>query len=82
MQSSFTAQSDGTYVTAGNLFVIRGEIPAVDLPGVVRLELLLFASNFPFVGTSRLEFASHLAGLESSLPRDFEDTAHFVQIRT
>ena len=53
---------------AGNLFAIRGEIPAAGLPGVVRLEPLLFASNFPFVGTSRLEFASHLAGLESSLP--------------
>ena len=34
--------------------------------------------KFPFVGTSRLEFASHLAGLESSLPRDYEDTAHQV----
>ena len=34
--------------------------------------------KFPFVGTSRLEFASHLAGLKSSLPRDYEDTAHQV----
>ena len=64
--------------TAGDLFAIRGEIPAVGLPGVVRLEPLLFASKFPFVGTLRLEFASHLAGLESSLPRDFKDTAHQV----
>ena len=64
--------------TAGDLFAIRGEIPAVGLPGVVHLEPLLFASNFPFVGTSRLEFASHLSVLESSLPRDFEDTAHQV----
>ena len=26
----------------------------------------------------RLEFADHLAGLESILPRDFKDTAHQV----
>ena len=65
--------------TAGNLYAIRGEIPAASLPLVVRLEPLLFASNFPFVGTPRLEFASHLAGLESSLARDFEDTAHQVE---
>ena len=67
--------------TAGDLFAIRGEIPAVGLPVVVRLEPLLFASNFPFVGKSRLELASHLAGLESSLPRDYEDTAHQVADR-
>ena len=45
---------------------------------VVRLDPLLFTSNFPFVGTPRLEFANHLARLESSLPWDFEDTAHQV----
>ena len=49
--------------TAGDLFEIRGEIPAAGLPVVVRLEPLLFASNFPFVGTPRLEFADHLAGI-------------------
>ena len=63
---------------AGNLYAICGNIPAAGLPVVVRLEPLLFASNFPLVGTPRLEFADHLAGLESSLPRDFEDTAHQV----
>ena len=36
--------------TAGDLFAIRGEIPAVSLPEVVRLELLLFASNSPLWG--------------------------------
>ena len=45
---------------------------------VVRLEPLLFASNFPFLGTPRLKFSSHLAGLDSSLPWDFEDTAHLI----
>ena len=64
--------------TAGDLFAIRGEIPAVGLPAVVRLEPLLFASNNPFVGTSRLDFSSHLAGLESRLPQYYEDTAHQV----
>ena len=64
--------------TAGDLFAIRGEIPAVGLPVVVRLEPLLFASKLPFVGTSRLDFASHLARLKSSLPRYYEDTAHQV----
>ena len=67
--------------TAGNLFAIRGEIPAVGLPVVFSLEPLLFASNFPFLGMSRLEFASYLAGLELSLPRDYEDTAHQVADR-
>ena len=62
--------------TAGDLYAICGEIPATGLPMVVRLDPLLFASNFLFVGTLRLEFADHLAGLESSLPRDFEDTVH------
>ena len=64
--------------TAGDLYAIRGEIPAAGLPMVVRLNPLLFASDFPFMGTPKLEFASHLAGLESSLARDFEDTAHQV----
>ena len=64
--------------TAGDLYAIRGEIPAAGLPVVVRLEPLLFASNFPFVGSLRLDFSDHLAGLKSSLPWDFEDTAHQV----
>ena len=64
--------------TAGDLYAIRGEIPVAGLPVVVRLEPLLFASNFPFVETPRLEFAVHLARLESSLPWDFEDTAHQI----
>ena len=63
---------------AGNLYAICREIPAAGLPMVIRLKPLLFASNFSFVGTPRLEFADHLVGLESILPRDFEDTAHQV----
>ena len=78
LHSLFCVGESAGDFTAGNLFVIRGEIPAVGLPGVVRLEPLLFASNFPFLGTSMLEFASHLAGLESSLPCHFEDMAHQV----
>ena len=68
LHSLFCVGESAGDFTAGDLFEIRGEIPAVGLPVVVRLEPLLFASNFPFVGTSRLEFASHLARLESSLP--------------
>ena len=64
--------------TAGDLYAICGEIPAAGLPVVVCLDPLLFAYNFPFVGTLRLEFADHLARLDASLPRDFEDTAHQV----
>ena len=78
LHSLFCVGESARDFSAGDLFTIRGEIPTVGLPEVVRLEPLLFASNFPFVGTSRLEFANHLAGLESSLPRHFEDTAHQV----
>ena len=78
LHSLFCARESAGDFTAGELFAIRGEILTVGLPEVVRLEPLLFASNFPFVGTSRLEFANHLAVLESSLPRHFEDTAHQV----
>ena len=78
LHSFFCVGESAGDFTAGDLFAIRGEIPAVGLPEVVRLEPLLFASNFPFVGTSRLEFASHLARLKSSLPCHFEDTAHQV----
>ena len=70
-------ESTGDF-TVGNLYAICREIPATGLPVVVRLDPLLFAPNFPFVGTPRLKFANHLAGLESSVPRDFEDTAHQV----
>ena len=68
LHSLFCVGESAGDFTAGDLFAIQGEISAVGLPGVVRLKPLLFASNFPFVGTSRLEFASHLAGLKSSLP--------------
>ena len=64
--------------TAGDLYAIRGKIPTAGLLVVIRLEPLLFASNFPFVGTLRLECAGHLAGIVSSLARDFEDTTHQV----
>ena len=42
----------------------------------MRLKAIHFALNSSFVGTLRLEFESHLAGLNSNLPRDFEDNAH------
>ena len=69
LHSVFCVGESAGDFTAGDLYAIRVEIPAAGLPVVVRLESLLFASNFPFVGTPRLEFAGHLAGLESSLPR-------------
>ena len=78
LHSLFCVGESAGDFTAGDLFAICGKIPAAGLPVVVRLEPLLFASNFPLVGTPRLEFADHLAGLESSLPWDFEDTAHQV----
>ena len=60
----------------GELFVIRGYILADGLPAIVRFEAIHFAANSSFVGTLRLEFEGHLAGLTSSLPQDFEDSAH------
>ena len=78
LHSLFCVGESAGDFTAGDLFTIRGEIPAAGLPVVVRLEPLIFASNFPFVGTPRLEFSDHQSGLKSSLPWDFEDTAHQV----
>ena len=54
LHSLFCVGESAGDFTAGNLFALWGDIPAVGLPGVVRLEPLLFASNFSFVGTSRL----------------------------
>ena len=54
LHSLFCVGDSAGDFTAGDLYAIRGEIPAASLPVVVRLELLLFASNFPFVGTPRL----------------------------
>ena len=71
LHSLFCVGESAGDFTAGGLFAIRGEIPAAGLPVVVRFEPLLFASNFPFVETPRLEFANHLAGLKSILPRGF-----------
>ena len=53
LHSLFCVGESAGDFTAGDIFAIRGEIPAVGLPGVVRLEPLLFTSNFPFVRTSR-----------------------------
>ena len=78
LHSLFCLGESAGEFTAGDLYAICGEIPADGLPVVVRLDPLLFASNFSFVGTPRLEFANHLSGLELSLPRDFKDTAHQV----
>ena len=60
----------------GELFTILGEIPADGLPAIVRLKAIHFSVNFSFVGTPRLEFEGPLAGLTSSLPRDFKDSVH------
>ena len=60
----------------GEIFFIRGEIPAYGLPTIVRLEAIHFAANSSFVGTPRLEFKGHINGLTSSIPWDFEDNAH------
>ena len=81
LHSLFCVGESAGDFTAGELFAIRGEIPAAGLPVAVCLEPLLFASNFPFFGTPMLEFTDHLAGIDSSLPRDFEDTAHQVADR-
>ena len=61
LHSLFCVGESAGDFTVGNLYAICGEIPAAGLPVVVRLDPLLFASNFPFVGTLRLEFANHLA---------------------
>ena len=54
LHSLFCVGESAGDFTAGDLFAIRCEIPAVGFPVFVRLEPLLFAFNFPFVGTSRL----------------------------
>ena len=60
----------------GKLFGVRGDIPSDGLPTIVRLEAIHFAANSSFMGTLRLDFEGHLAGLTSSFPRDFRDSAH------
>ena len=60
----------------GKIFAIRSDIPADGLPAIVRLKAIHFAANLSFVGTLRLEFESHLDGLNSSLLQYFEENAH------
>ena len=60
----------------GELFSIRGEIPADGLPAIMRIEAIHFAANSSFVGTLRLYFKGHLVGLNSSLLWEFKDSAH------
>ena len=60
----------------GELFAIRGKIPADGLPAIVWLEAIHFAVISFFVGTLRLEFGSHLSRLASSPLHDFEDSLH------
>ena len=60
----------------GELFAIRGEIPANRLPAIVQLEAIHLAANSSFLGTLRLEFEGRLTGLTSSISRDFEDSAY------
>ena len=67
-----SAYKDGT----GELFSIRGEIPDDGLPTIMRLEAIHFAANSSFVGTPRLYFKGHFAGLKFSLLREFKDSAH------
>ena len=50
LHSLFCVGESAGDFTAGDLFAIRGEIPAVGLPEVFCLDPLLFASNSPFVG--------------------------------
>ena len=42
----------------------------------MRLKTIHFTANSSFLETTRLEFESHLGGLTSSLPQDFEDNTH------
>ena len=60
----------------GELFAIWGEIPTDGLPAIVKIEAIHFAVNSSFVSTPKLEFEGQLAGLTSSIPRDFEDSVH------
>ena len=82
LHSLFVAGSNATDYSAGSLYALRGEIPTEGLPTVVRLEAIHFASNYEFLGTARLEFIVHLAGVNSVLPRDLEDQAHEVAAET
>ena len=68
-------------VGPGELLAIRSEIPADRLPVIVRLEAIHFAANSSFVGTSKLKFEIHLAGLNSCLPQDFEDNNHQPEVK-
>ena len=43
----------------GEIFAICGYIPADEIPVIVRLEAIHFASISSFVGTLRLEFEGH-----------------------
>ena len=60
LHSLFCVGESAGDFTEGDLYAIRGEIPAAGLPVVVRLEPLLLASNFPFVGTPRLSIIEGL----------------------
>ena len=60
----------------GELFAIRGELPADRIPMIVQLEALHFAANSSFVGTLRLDFEGHLTDLTPSLPWEFKYSAH------
>ena len=65
----------------GELIAIRGEIPEDGIPAIVQLEAIRFAMNSSFVGTPRLEFKGHLSSVTSSLPQDFEDSAHYPTVK-
>ena len=76
MQSLFQDGESAYEDRPGKIFVIQGANPADDLPTIVQLEATHFAANSSFMGTPRLEFEGHLAGLTSSLLWNFDYSAH------
>ena len=60
----------------GELWGVLGELRAYNSPNIVKPMPTLFASNTPFFGTDLEDFESHVTGLSSVLPRDFDTTSH------
>ena len=76
LKSLFQVGESAYKDVTGEFFAIHGEIPANRLPVIVRLKAIHFTANYSFVETPGLEFESHLDGLTSSLPQEFEDKNH------
>ena len=60
----------------GELWRILGELPASNIPHIIKLTPALFASNTLFFGTDLEEFEARVTGLSSPLPMDLDTTAH------